>query len=130
MPLHSVVTPANSLSFKPSFSVHFGPFSYPWSQLPILGYRLVFPSSCPVRLMFHFPSSPHLANLVAPCPSILHCPLPLSLNDPYCLLDEGGTDTLRLYDSKIVPTRTSWPLLFPFIQQTHHSLFESLQHHL
>ena len=80
--------------------------------------------------MFHLPSSPHLANLIAPCPSILCRPLLLSLDNPYRLLDEGGTDTLRPYDFKIVPTQTSWLLLFPFIQQTHHCLFESLRHHM
>ena len=57
--------------------------------------------------MFHFPSSPHLADLDAPCPSILCRPLLLSLDNPYRLLDEGGTDTLRPYDFKIVPTQTS-----------------------
>ena len=127
---YDIVTPANSLSLKPSFSARFGPFGCPRSQLPILGYCLVFPSSRPVCLMFHFPSSPNLANLVAPCPSILRCPLPLSSDNPYRLLDKGGTDTLRPYDFKIVPTRTSWLLLFPFIQQTHHSLFKSLRHHM
>ena len=79
-------------------------------------HSFVFLASCPAFFL------PHLVNLVAPC----H-PLPLSSDDPHCLLDEGSTDPLKPNDFKIVPTRASWLLPLPFIQQTHDSRFVSLQ---
>ena len=91
-----VVTPANLLSLKLSFLASFRLFGYPWSQLPILRYHLIFPSSCLVHLMFYSLSSPHLIDLVAPYPSIPCRPLPPSMDNSCYPLNQCQTNTPKI----------------------------------